>query len=120
MFQGKLFGRELALNLAIEATRGDCTGAKVLDVGGGDGNVTQAFDESGARITDILYSCERVATIAHGQSENPAQTRIDLVLGNAHHLSFFDQHFDLLILADVLEHVKGPSNEGSFERTKAV
>jgi len=102
------FGRELTRNLAIEAARDDWKGAKVLDVGCGEGSIAQAFAESGARVTAIEYSRERVATIAHRQSENPAQANFELVSGDAHHLPFSDQDFDLLILADVLEHVKDP------------
>ncbi|HWK90171.1 MAG TPA: class I SAM-dependent methyltransferase [Longimicrobium sp.] len=79
-------------------------GARVLDVGCGDAGVLIAFAEAGARCAGMepdARSLERgrVRAQEHG-------VEVDLRQGFAEQLPFGDAEFDLVVLDNVLEHVR--------------
>lgn len=76
---------------------------KVLDVGCGSGYLGEAFKENGCYVVGIESDCDR-AKIAQGILD----TLIINDVENIGSLSFPDYFFDVIIFADVLEHLKRP------------
>lgn len=77
------------------------SGASVLDLGCGNGAIAKTFAELGASVTGIEYDAGRVKAMAS------APLNFRLVAGDGHSLPFEHRSFDFVVLADVLEHVKG-------------
>lgn len=84
----------------------DIRGARVLDVGCGDAGVPIAFAEAGARAAGIEPHAASVRR-GHVRAEEHEVT-VDLRHGVAEELPYADGSFDLVILDNVLEHVRDP------------
>lgn len=97
-------GFEVLRTLAKYVPRFDVREAQVLDVGCGDTGVLIAFAESGASATGIELDEKsigraRIRAVEHGVD-------VDLQSGVAEALPFEDASFDLVVLDNVLEHVR--------------
>jgi len=98
-------GAEIAGTLAVEA---DVRGKRALDVGCGEGGVAVAFAQRGSHVVAIDNSEDNVRKTAQllagfGDNTSVAALRMD-----AHELAFSDTSFDVVVLADLLEHVSDP------------
>ncbi len=82
----------------------DATGARVLDVGCGDAGVLIAFAEQGARAAGIELDEKSLARGRIRAEEHGVD--VDLRSGVAERLPWEDGSFDLVILDNVLEHVR--------------
>jgi len=102
------FGQELGRRLAAYRDAQSWQGAAVLDVGCGDGSIAQAFAGCGAQVTAVERSLNRVANMARRLASQSAGPRFRLLAGDGHELPFANEKFDLIILSDVIEHVKNP------------
>lgn len=77
-------------------------GKKLLDVGCGNGEISEAFSEMGLSVTGVEYSSSRVAKMGANKRN------FHLVAGDGHYLPLQSSFFDLAVLADLLEHVYDP------------
>jgi 2-polyprenyl-3-methyl-5-hydroxy-6-metoxy-1,4-benzoquinol methylase len=102
------FGETLTGILATRAGLADWHGARVLDVGCGGGQIAQAFAGQGARVIGFEVNYEKAADVVRG-SMNGLTGSLNALAADAHQLPFADNAFDLVILSDVLEHVKKPA-----------
>jgi SAM-dependent methyltransferase len=87
------------------------TGIQVLDVGSGNGRHAFEALRRGAEVTatDVdaaaLAEVERFAAVMVDAGEVPAGGRLRSVVADARHLPFADGEFDVVIAAEVLEHI---------------
>lgn len=77
-------------------------GKNLLDVGCGNGEISEAFSEMGISVTGIEYSSSRVVNMA------AKKRNFRLIAGDGHYLPLRSRSFDFAVLADVLEHVYDP------------
>lgn len=102
------FGEALRRTLAPHVGLRDWSGTKVLDIGCGDGRVAEGFARSGALVMGLEVSLDRVATLARRLVSEFREPSFHLVAGDGCQLPFSDESFEVVILCDVLEHVKDP------------
>lgn len=102
------FGEEPGPRLAACRDTESWYDAAVLDVGCGDGSVAQAFAGRGAQVTALERSLNRVASMGRRLASQSRGPRFRLLAGDGHELPFANEKFDLIILSDVIEHVKNP------------
>jgi 2-polyprenyl-3-methyl-5-hydroxy-6-metoxy-1,4-benzoquinol methylase len=103
------FGETLTGILAEYAEVTDWRGARVLDVGCGGGQIARAFATHGACVTGIEVNYEKAAAVARRSLPHGSAQSLRALAADAHRLPFGDHAFDLVILADVLEHVRKPA-----------
>lgn len=77
-------------------------GEKLLDIGAGDGLITSLLIKKGIDCVGIDDN-ELAVKLAN-------EERVPVVLGNAYHLSFEDEMFDTVLMADVIEHFEYPGS----------
>lgn len=94
-------GEQLARLVATHAGIADWRGLRVLDLGCGDGGVGQALRRRGARVTAL--------DVAPGRVHAAGRRGLLVVGGDGHRLPFAGGRFDLVVLYDVLEHVRRPA-----------
>lgn len=82
-------------------------GKRALDVGTGDGGAALAFSRRGCRVTAFDNSWDNVRRARQLARETSA-TPMFLVM-DAEFAAFAPETFDVVILADLLEHVAGPA-----------
>jgi methionine biosynthesis protein MetW len=77
-------------------------GTRILDIGGGDGSVSDFFSTMGFDVTllDVSIISLRKAKVVRGLS--------NCILGDAQYLPFQDETFDFAFCGDVIEHVYSP------------
>jgi len=78
-------------------------GAKVLDLGSGDGGVSIAFALRGGQATSLEMSKERIDRMMVWASEKGVEVRP--VLGDALNTQLADSEYDIITCNDLLEHV---------------
>jgi len=85
---------------------------KVLDVGGGDGNIAKAMQDKGCDVIFTDISADRVAN---------TKKRYGLkgVIADACKLPFPDRSFDTVVCAEVLEHIR-PMGEALSEAIRVA
>ena len=82
-------------------------GAKILDVGSGDGGISIAFGKSNqTEVIGIDLNSARVKTSIIGAKEEKAAS--DFLVANGSNLPFKQCFFDIIICNDVIEHVQNP------------
>jgi len=81
------------------------SGARVLDLGCGGGIVAARFGAAGAEVVGLDRSRQSLLAAAAGARPRPRL----LVQGDAARAPFFPRTFDLVLLADLLEHVPDPA-----------
>ncbi|MCC7073702.1 MAG: methyltransferase domain-containing protein [Deltaproteobacteria bacterium] len=86
--------------IAVRALAEPLAGARVLDVGTGDGSYAIEAAACGARVTAIDIDEDMLA--AARRRAQAAGVRVHLVEGSAHALPFADDSFDLVIAVTVL------------------
>jgi 2-polyprenyl-6-hydroxyphenyl methylase/3-demethylubiquinone-9 3-methyltransferase len=76
---------------------------QVLDIGCGGGLLAERFADAGAHVVgaDLLWPCVQAAQ-AHGRAND---ARVTYVQMRAERLAAIDRSFDIVVAADVLEHV---------------
>jgi 2-polyprenyl-3-methyl-5-hydroxy-6-metoxy-1,4-benzoquinol methylase len=102
------FGEELAGILAAHAGVADWRGAKVLDVGCGGGQIAQAFAVGGAQVIAFEPNHKNATDVARRLANEVSSGCLCALAADGHQLPFVDNAFDVVILADVLEHVRKP------------
>jgi 2-polyprenyl-6-hydroxyphenyl methylase/3-demethylubiquinone-9 3-methyltransferase len=87
----------------FQGVAGSLAGKKVLDVGCGGGLLAERFAAAGALVvgTDLLWPCVEAAQAHARKSDLP----ILYLQMPAERLALADQSFDIVVAADVLEHV---------------
>ncbi len=93
MTDSPLFDRVLA---------GVAPGARLLDVGCGDGRLLAAAAEAGLTVSGLEVTRQPLALAERAVPE------ADLRIGDAHELPFDDGAFDLVTFVQVLEHLTNP------------
>ena len=73
---------------------------KILDLGCGNGEVSQVISDSGAFVWGVDYSIEAIALAKERRAKNA-----DFSVSDAERLSFRDNYFDKVICLDVFEHI---------------
>jgi SAM-dependent methyltransferase len=85
----------------------DWAGSRVLDLGCGDGAIAAAFAGAGGRVVAMDLDPWRVDNTRRLADDQPG-ARLDVVSADGHRLPFARDAFDLVILSDLIEHVKDP------------
>jgi 2-polyprenyl-3-methyl-5-hydroxy-6-metoxy-1,4-benzoquinol methylase len=96
------FAAEIARVFLEKSGGSSLRGKNLLDVGCGNGEISEAFSSMGLNVTAVEYSLSRVMKMA----TNGLSFR--LVAGDGHCLPLASNCFDFVVLADVLEHVSDP------------
>jgi 2-polyprenyl-6-hydroxyphenyl methylase/3-demethylubiquinone-9 3-methyltransferase len=82
---------------------GDLEGKKVLDVGCGGGLLSEEFARAGAQVFGIDLSLSSIAIAkAHAEASG---LKIDYRVSAAEAIGYRDEYFDIVVCADILEHV---------------
>jgi 2-polyprenyl-3-methyl-5-hydroxy-6-metoxy-1,4-benzoquinol methylase len=97
---GRLIAGEQAR--AVEAFVGNARGRTILDVGTGTGRAAMLLARAGARVTAVDASDEMLAVARRRAAEE--QLQIQFLRGDAHHLTFADRSFEVVISLRVLMH----------------
>lgn len=74
-------------------------GRNLVDVGCGNGEISECFSEMGLSVTGVEYSSSRVLNMA------ARKRNFRLIAADGHYLPLQSRSFDFAVLADVLEHV---------------
>ncbi len=90
----------------------DVKGMRVLDLGCGDGGLAVALAENGAECLGIDLSEQRIAAARTMAVERNATARF--LAADVLRMDHFDEHFDLVILSEVVEHLVNWSNVESL------
>lgn len=83
----------------------DIRGLRVLDIGCGAGAFVAALGDLGAQAQGVEYVEDK---IGQWRQRFPGDMRVQQ--GDAEHLSFQDDHFDIVIMNEVLEHIPSDTN----------
>ncbi len=83
---------------------GDLEGKTVLDVGAGTGRLAIELVKKGALVTALDVSEEMLKVL-----RNKIRTKIETVVGDAESMSFPDAHFDFVVAAFLIVHLKDPT-----------
>jgi 2-polyprenyl-3-methyl-5-hydroxy-6-metoxy-1,4-benzoquinol methylase len=102
------FGEELARILATQSGFTSWANARVLDVGCGAGQIARAFVAQGAQVTAFEPNHENAVDVKRRLVNEFMDGRLCVLAADGHELPFVDNAFDVVILSDVLEHVKKP------------
>jgi ubiquinone/menaquinone biosynthesis C-methylase UbiE len=81
--------------------------ARVLDLGCGDGAIAEGFAAAGARVVAMDLDPWRVANTAERASARPT-AGFAVIAADGHALPYRDGVFDVVILSDLIEHVRDP------------
>ncbi|MDB9380723.1 class I SAM-dependent methyltransferase [Nodularia spumigena CS-584] len=81
---------------------GNLKGSKILDVGCGDGVLTNMLARQGCQTSGIDYSLE---AIRYAQLNSDPCLKIDFRQGSVYALPWTDQTFDIVVSSDVIEHL---------------
>jgi SAM-dependent methyltransferase len=98
-------GEEIA---GFLASRFVLQGARALDAGTGDGGIAVALARRGCQVTAFDNSLDNVARARQLARESEVSLRFAVM--DAQHLPLSRGKFDLVILADLLEHVGSPDD----------
>lgn len=91
---------------AVVRAADDLVGARLLDLGCGDGALSYRLERAGARVVGIDLD---PTGLAHAAGELTARgSRVALVRGGADGLPFADASLDVVVCSDVIEHVARP------------
>jgi len=77
-------------------------GLQVLDVGCGEGSISQQISEMGNYVTSVDFPT--ITALAHKHKA------LSVVAGDAEQLSFTSDSFDLVLASEVIEHLWNPYN----------
>jgi len=94
----------------------------VLDVGCGRGEMVFLSARLGAKTYGIDYSSSAIS-IAEGMKEKRKEawaSNANFIVGDAKALPFGDNHFDVVFLLDVIEHVSGHESKLIFKEIRRV
>lgn len=80
-------------------------GARALDVGAGDGYLTARLAETCGNVIGLEYECAGVAA-ANKMLVDISNARVQQ--GSAYEMPFEDDIFDVITMADVIEHLDAP------------
>jgi 2-polyprenyl-3-methyl-5-hydroxy-6-metoxy-1,4-benzoquinol methylase len=94
--------REIAAAFSERTGCRSLQGKHLVDIGCGNGEISDSFSRMGLKVTGVEYSSSRVMKMA-AKSRN-----FRLIAGDGHHLPLRSRSFDFAVLADVLEHVYDP------------
>lgn len=83
----------------------DFKGKKILDIGRGDGALTNLISKKGAVIIGIDVSDE---SIKFAKEKTKNHINIDFIKASAYHLPFKNNFFDYVLCSDVIEHLLKP------------
>lgn len=84
---------------------------RVLDIGSGDGGVSVAFAQRGAKTVGLDYNPER-CKLGRLRAKD-YDVKISFFTGNAQNMSFIEGSFDIVICNAVIEHVTNPKRLAS-------
>lgn len=83
-------------------------GVQVLDLGCGDGAIAETFAETGARVVALDIDPGRVDNTRRRAAVD-AEAGFDVLAADGHCLPFAAAVFDLVLMSDLIEHVKDPA-----------
>ena len=84
------------------------TGLSVLDMGCGDGFFTiKIFDQGKPH---SMVGVDAAVQAIHAANSHKAHRQIIFMVGDAHHLPYRDNHFDLVMVQSVLHHDDNPDD----------
>jgi len=83
----------------------DIKGLKILEVGAGSGNTSIYLASLGADVTALDYSNKSIKLI---EKNNINNYPIKIIQGDAFHLPFYDNTFDLVFSQGLIEHFRNP------------
>jgi ubiquinone/menaquinone biosynthesis C-methylase UbiE len=99
---------ELRQLLGAQTGRDGWRGVRVLDLGCGDGAIAQSFAEAGARVAALDLDPWRVENSRRRADAAPG-AHFAVLAADGHRLPFARGAFDLVLLSDLIEHVKDPA-----------
>lgn len=83
---------------------GDVKDKTILDVGAGTGRLAVELVKKGAIVTALDVSAEMLRVL-----KSKIKTQIETVVGDAESLPFPDNHFDFVVAAFLIVHLKDPT-----------
>lgn len=101
--EGRAFNPALVARYEMVLSR--AAGARALDIGAGDGYLTARLAERCGTVVGLEYEATGVALARQMLEDVPNAT---VEQGSTYKMSFPDDSFDVIVMADVIEHLDDP------------
>jgi len=95
---------ETTVHLVQRAANQSPEPVRVLDVGSGEGHITECL-RALPHVAEVVGLDGSVTAISSGKKRYP---NLDLLVGDAYNIPFVDQYFDIVVLNNIWEHVPDP------------